>query len=149
MSLWSETKEHTVKVGEYSCPVVLRHIGSEKEPFKFARMQADWSRKRDAARLAARKQLIADHGSAEAATEIVCGKMDGADFGTAVTLWLVTQESWTDIYSERVQALIVEGTTGGMASLHALFNAGGEEMIKQAAADVVAFHTIGATLGES
>jgi hypothetical protein len=120
-----------------ACDIVLKHIGGPADLFKFRRMQDEWSCKREAFRLEARKTLLAEHGNADAVMEALLPGAEQPTLAWAIEAWTMRQPRWTDMLTERIHLFITEGTAEGASAIEKLWNAGGETLLLKALNDIV------------
>lgn len=157
MTLWNETKTVTLACG---ASVTLRHIGSVDAPLLWDDLHSTWTAALEAARLAARKRMRAEHGSMQAALEAAQQDMreDGvaADVVDALTVPRLldreTQREYRDAFNAYVKACVVNGVAfdgkSGDDAYHALFTAHGPRGLTEAWTAVLAFHRVDASTGE-
>lgn len=143
-ALWNEKKEVELAPG---CIIVLRHVGTASNPLRFSRLNAEWARFLEQSHADARRELLAAHGTPEAALAAMWVAKDG-DFSSLVSWWATKQDAYLDALSKRARDLIVEGTAGGERSYEDAFNAGGEQLLFKAMGLVYAFNTVSADQGK-
>lgn len=150
-SLWQETRKvELVPATETAAALVvtLQHIGDKDNPFAWDRMQSAWMREVEMMRIAVRKELIAQYGSADTAVETLLEGWKEKSFSRAVNYWMQQSDAYIDALSRRVKALISAGIIGGEALYHEIYKAGGVQLLNKASAEVVRFHEVSPSTGE-
>jgi len=124
--------------------VEVRHVGSPANPLRWNELAASYASKTHALEVEARRGLLAQYGSPQAAAEA-----EGVEsFSEAVRGAVERNPKRLEVILNHARACVEEGTVGGMDTVNRLLVAGKHGLLIHALEEVRAFQEVDPEMGE-
>lgn len=124
--------------------VEVRHVGSPASPLRWNELAATYASKTHALEVEARRGLLAQHGSPQAAAEA-----EGVDsFAEAVRGAVERNPARLEVILAHARACVEEGTVGGVDTVTRLLTVGKSGLLIHALEEVRAFQEVDPEMGE-
>lgn len=130
--------------GDPQYTVTMKHVGSLEDPLLWDSLL---SRHESAVHLLvsrARRELVEEHGSADAAV----AALGGQDFERVAVVRATRSPEHHHVYGQHVRELVTHGLVDGEKEYERLFQLGGPKLLLHAADEVRAFQEVDSEMGE-
>jgi hypothetical protein len=124
--------------------VTVCHVGSPASPLRWNELAASYASKTHALEVEARRGLLAQHGSPQAAAEA-----EGVEsFAEAVRGAVERNPARLEVILNHARACVEEGTVGGLDTVSRLLTVGKVALLIHALEEVRAFQEVDPEMGE-